>query len=938
MADRTLKVEIIGDASSLNKALGSVSKSTTGASKAFGQLAKAGALVGAALGVAAAVGIKKSIDAASDLQEQVNKANVVFAGSQKQVLAWSKGLESSFGLSQRAALEAAGTFGNMLVPMGFARDAAAEMSKKMVELSGDMASFNNASPEETLLAIRSGLAGEAEPLRKFGVFLTAARIEQEALTETGKKSVKTLTEQEKATARYNLILKDTKDTQGDFARSAGESMANQMRIMKASFEDVSASLGKIFLPLVIKAFGVINKYAIPALQSAVDWLGKFFGAFNEADGVKAKLGVVKGAFVDLGKSLVKSIDQALFGFDKLMALPGGGAAPIRVQGLIDKFTAAFATLDWNKVGDAIINGLVNALKASGALAKQLADTIRQAVDQIQWEEVGKSMGPGLAAAIAAAFVTLTDVTFWVRNWDLALSVALVAFGGVIGKFAGTAARVALAPLARLGEGLIGGLATAINNALPRLGPIIIVGIGRAISLAIAALAGLWGKLDAAVLKVAARLGPLLTTVLKVGFVYAAVNAIASLLSGLVSGFARVLAWIQGLRPKVIGAFGDAGSWLYSAGVAIIEGLWSGLKSKWEAVKGWLGGLGSAIVGLKGPPAKDVVLLHEVGQLIMQGLANGMQVGWGKVEQLLDGLSPTIKDKASALVEDMKQAILDKQSVFASAFDGLVAAADAAFDRITDSFQTKTEKKIAAQDARRAAADRQQALREAQTDLATAQAGGDPEEIKRAAQAVNDALFAIQRAADEKTAEQERRQYEASRERQKVNFDRQLGALETQLEKGRISVQQYRARVLALFDKFDVPFKNSGKALGAALSAGLHESFADAGKAAASLIETIANAISKAKFVVNIKVNVDRNDGPGRQHGGYVRRGMSYVVGERRPEVFVPSQSGRIIPSLAGGGDTSAEIHTHVYLDSTQIAEVIRREYLRFEKRNGRTAL
>ena len=61
--------------------------------------------------------------------------------------------------------------GNMLVPMGIGRKKAAEMSKQLVELAADMASFNNASPEETLDALRSGLAGETEPLRKFGVFL-----------------------------------------------------------------------------------------------------------------------------------------------------------------------------------------------------------------------------------------------------------------------------------------------------------------------------------------------------------------------------------------------------------------------------------------------------------------------------------------------------------------------------------------------------------------------------------------------------------------------------------------------------------------------------------------------------------------------------------------------------------------------------------------------
>src|SRR5262245_13680739 len=169
MPSRKLEVEIIGDASSLNRALGSAGKSSGTLGARLGGLAKAAGLAGVALGAAAAVGIKKSIDAASNLSEQINKANVVFGKNGQEVARWSSGLAASFGLSQRAALEAAGTYGNMLAPMGFSRKEAAKMSKQFVELAADMASFNNASPAETLDALRAGLAGETEPLRRFGV-------------------------------------------------------------------------------------------------------------------------------------------------------------------------------------------------------------------------------------------------------------------------------------------------------------------------------------------------------------------------------------------------------------------------------------------------------------------------------------------------------------------------------------------------------------------------------------------------------------------------------------------------------------------------------------------------------------------------------------------------------------------------------------------------
>lgn len=212
-----------------------------------------------AFAAASVVGFKKSIDAASNLTEQINKARVVFRGAEKEVLEWSKTTSASIGISQRAALEFAGTFGNMLVPMGFAREEAAKMSTQLVDLAADMASFNNASPEETLEAIRAGLAGETEPLRRFGIFLSEARIQQIALNEGLVQGKEKLTAAGKAAAIYRIILKDTADSQGDFARTS-TSLANSQRTMKANLEDVAARIGAVLLPAVASASNALNKW------------------------------------------------------------------------------------------------------------------------------------------------------------------------------------------------------------------------------------------------------------------------------------------------------------------------------------------------------------------------------------------------------------------------------------------------------------------------------------------------------------------------------------------------------------------------------------------------------------------------------------------------------------------------------------------------------
>jgi hypothetical protein len=223
---------------------------------ALATASKAGAF---ALGGFSAIAGKKSVEAAVNLGEQVNKTKVVFRGSEQGILNWSKTTAGAFGISRREALESAGVFGNMLVPMGVARDRAGGMSKRMVELAADMASFNNASPAQTLESIRSGLAGESEPLRKYGVFLSDARLKQEAMSKGLYKGTGQLGAQAKALATYSLLFKDTKDAQGDFGRTS-KSLANQQRILKAEFENVGARAGKHLLPVLTKGAVATSKF------------------------------------------------------------------------------------------------------------------------------------------------------------------------------------------------------------------------------------------------------------------------------------------------------------------------------------------------------------------------------------------------------------------------------------------------------------------------------------------------------------------------------------------------------------------------------------------------------------------------------------------------------------------------------------------------------
>lgn len=270
MAERELVVRIIGDDRDLKRALGSSEREVKGfqgrlaaESAAFGR-SFLPAAAGAAAGAGAIAILQKSITQASNLNEQLSKSRQIFGDASRDVEEWARTTSSSFGISNAAALEATGTFGNLFRVVGLVPRQAADMSRALVELSADLASFNNADPSEVLIALRSGLIGEAEPLRRFGVLLSEARVQERALADTGKENIKALTNQEKTLARYEIILHDTAAAQGDFERTS-EGLANQQRILNAQIADLEANLGRALIPTLTDLVSTLNDVTEGAL-------------------------------------------------------------------------------------------------------------------------------------------------------------------------------------------------------------------------------------------------------------------------------------------------------------------------------------------------------------------------------------------------------------------------------------------------------------------------------------------------------------------------------------------------------------------------------------------------------------------------------------------------------------------------------------------------
>ena len=237
----------------------------------------------ATLGVLATAGVKAA-NMASDLNEETSKTRVVFGEASDSVLEFSKNAAKSLGQSQTQALKAAGTFGVLGQAAGLTGTDLTDMAVKFTTLASDLASFNNTTPEDAILALGAGLRGEAEPLRRYGILLNDATLRQKAL-ELGliQTTKNALTPQQKSLAAQAVIFEKSIIQQGDFARTASGA-ANQQRILNAQIDDAKTKIGQGFLPVMEVAVSLLAKFAGFAKDNAplIVALSLAVGAFTTA--------------------------------------------------------------------------------------------------------------------------------------------------------------------------------------------------------------------------------------------------------------------------------------------------------------------------------------------------------------------------------------------------------------------------------------------------------------------------------------------------------------------------------------------------------------------------------------------------------------------------------------------------------------------------------
>lgn len=199
-----------------------------------------------------------AIKAASSFEETKNKTSVIFGDMSKDIMQWSENSAQAFGQSQTQALNAASTFAIFGKAAGLAGEDLSQFAKSNVELASDFASFFETSPEEAIIAIGAAYRGESEPIRRYGVLINDAAVRQKALELGLISTLGPITQQQRILAVNALILEQTKDAQGDFARTSG-SLANATRTLNGEFQKSLVMLGQNLLPIALQVVQGFNK-------------------------------------------------------------------------------------------------------------------------------------------------------------------------------------------------------------------------------------------------------------------------------------------------------------------------------------------------------------------------------------------------------------------------------------------------------------------------------------------------------------------------------------------------------------------------------------------------------------------------------------------------------------------------------------------------------
>lgn len=382
-------------------------------------------------------------------------------------------MQGLLGVDPTKAMTYMATIQSLGTSFGLASDKAYVLSKNLSQLAYDEGSYWNKDVAETFTAMSSAISGEIEPIRRLGVDLSQARLQQELLSLGFNKQVSSLSQADKAVLRYIAIMKQTANVQGNLAQTI-QSPANQIKILKAQLDMLAKSVGSLLYP-ALKSILPPLIAAVQLIREFVEWVAKLMGVkvvftdFTKSADSVGGIGDAMDNTTDSTKKAAKALKDYTMGFDELniidptqgSSVSGGGSSAGNILGDVDlsgydmfkQYNEEFA-----KQIDAIKQKIKDMLPliatvATALAAWKLTNLITDIVDAISKMNALKSIVLGLGVFTVGVVLEITGIKDAIENGVNGKNFAEIVLGALIGT---TGAAI-------LGKGIAQFIVTGFGN-------------------------------------------------------------------------------------------------------------------------------------------------------------------------------------------------------------------------------------------------------------------------------------------------------------------------------------------------------------------------------------------------------------------------------------------------------------------------------------------
>lgn len=288
--------------------------------------------------------IKDAIDISSAVTEADNVVRQAFGKYERLVDDLCKVSIKKFGMSELSVKQFAGRFQSLGTALDIPQGKMAKMAIKLTELTGDLASYYDVSQEDVAKSLQSVFTGTTAPMRRYGVDLTQATLNEWLMKKGIDAKVKSMNQAQKAVVRYEYTLERTKAAQGDFLRTS-DSWHNTLTVVTESFKDLGKTVGDIainaFKPF-LRVLGIVAEKVNSFVEMVLNALGSIFGwrfevskkgasgladslngAYDSMDNLSDAAGSAgenTGGIAKNAKKAKKEIQQATRAFDELKVI------------------------------------------------------------------------------------------------------------------------------------------------------------------------------------------------------------------------------------------------------------------------------------------------------------------------------------------------------------------------------------------------------------------------------------------------------------------------------------------------------------------------------------------------------------------------------------------------------------------------------------------